>query len=102
MAITKPSEPQDIDLIYILDNVCPGQTLQSIKNFIQKHLKLDCWKNPKLEDLPFYEVCLQRKNISGNFKSGKWKPFDDTSHPRTIKSLERAKEILSIYDKMKK
>ena len=87
-------------MIYISDNVCPGQTLQSIKNFIQKHLKTECWKNSKLEDLPFYEMCLQRKNTSGYFKSGKWKPFDDTSHPRTIKTLERAKEILSIYDKI--
>ena len=88
---TKAITINDIDLIYVLNNICPGQTLQSIKKFIQGQLQTDWSKQTGLNDSPLHEIC---DNRIIHFED---KSFDDTSH-RAKQKMKRCLEILDLYN----
>ena len=77
----------DIDLLFILKNICPGQTLRSLKKFIQDQSRKTCSKKSKLNDTPLYETCAQIINEFGQ------NVFDRNNKARK----KRTEEILNIY-----
>ena len=88
---TKATTINDIDLIYVLNNICPGQTLQSIKKFILGQLQTDWFKQKGINDSPLHEICAHRIIEFGA------KSFDDTSH-KAKKKIKRCLEILDLYN----
>ena len=88
---TKATTINDIDLIYVLNNICPGQTLQSIKKFILGQLQTDWFKQKGINDSPLHEICAHRIIEFGA------KSFDDTSH-KAKQKIKRCLEILDLYN----
>ena len=90
---TKAITIDDIDLVHVLNNICPGQTLDSIKKFILGQLQTDWSKRKGIKDSPLHEICAHRIIEFGA------KSFDDTNHRSKLK-IKRCLEILDLYNAM--
>ena len=92
IADKKATSIDEIDLIFVLHNICPGQTLHSIKKFVQGQLQIDSLKQTGLNDSTLYEICAYRIIEFGT------KGFDDSTNNRSKLKTKRALEIVDLYN----